>query len=335
MDASYSQPLATILVVDDTPANLSLMSDLLKEHYRVKVAINGARALEIARQESAPDLILLDIMMPDFDGFQVCRELKQDAHTRHIPVIFLTAKVEPADEEHGLSLGAVDYISKPISPSVLLARVHTQLAVRRSTERLEQQVQLRTDALQQTQELLARMVAIGIDLAYERDRSALLRRVLLSALSLAHCDSGVFFEIDAQQTLRARLHTHDLELPPAALSLAPPAPVRPDPVLQCARTQRSVRIDAPAQDAHYDCGALLDLARRWGLALVSVLCVPVVSRKQQLLGVLQMFNALEPGSNVAIAFDAAHVAYLETLARQTAAVLDNVPLADASDPGTA
>jgi len=120
----------TILVVDDTPDNLSLMSGLLKDDYKVKVANSGERALKIALSESPPDLILLDIMMPEMDGYEVCRHLKADIRTRDIPVIFLTAKTEVADETRGLELGAVDYITKPISPPIVLARIKTHLAMK-------------------------------------------------------------------------------------------------------------------------------------------------------------------------------------------------------------
>ena len=119
----------TILVVDDTPDNLSLMHNLLKDDYQVKIAHSGEKALSIALSDSPPALILLDIMMPDLDGFEVCRRLKLDPKARNIPVIFLTAKAEPEDEKKGLELGAVDYITKPISPSIVMARVKNHLAL--------------------------------------------------------------------------------------------------------------------------------------------------------------------------------------------------------------
>lgn len=121
---------ATILVVDDTPDNLTLMSGLLKDTYKVKVCHSGERALKIAQSETPPDLILLDIMMPEMDGYEVCKRLKLDPNTRDIPVIFLTAKTEIDDETHGLELGAVDYITKPISPPIVMARVKTHLEMK-------------------------------------------------------------------------------------------------------------------------------------------------------------------------------------------------------------
>jgi adenylate cyclase len=119
----------TVLVVDDTPANLTLISELLRDHYKVKIAVSGERALKVATAETAPDIILLDIMMPEMDGYETCRRLKANTETTNIPVIFLTAKSEVEDEIKGFELGAVDYITKPISPPTLLARVRTHLAL--------------------------------------------------------------------------------------------------------------------------------------------------------------------------------------------------------------
>jgi CheY-like chemotaxis protein len=128
---------ATILVVDDTPDNLALMSNLLKNDYKVKVANSGEKALKVAASDSPPDLILLDIMMPGMDGYEVCQRLKRDPMTMNIPVIFLTAKSEMEDEKKGLELGAVDYITKPISPPIVMARVKNQLALQQKNIELE------------------------------------------------------------------------------------------------------------------------------------------------------------------------------------------------------
>ena len=125
---------ASILVVDDTPDNLSLMTGLLRDEYRVKVATNGERALRVAGADPQPDLILLDIMMPGMNGYEVCERLKADERTRNIPVIFLTAKASIEDEQKGLELGAVDYITKPISPPIVLARLKTHLALKAASD---------------------------------------------------------------------------------------------------------------------------------------------------------------------------------------------------------
>jgi len=121
---------ATVLVVDDSPDSVALLGSLLKDSYRVKVAIDGEKALAIAAGDEAPDLILLDIMMPDMDGYEVCRRLKRNPRTAEIPVIFLTAKSEAVDEEKGLELGAEDYIAKPPSPPIVMARIGTHIRLK-------------------------------------------------------------------------------------------------------------------------------------------------------------------------------------------------------------
>jgi serine phosphatase RsbU (regulator of sigma subunit) len=129
-----------ILVVDDTPLNISVITGALKDTFRTKVATSGAKALAIAAADEKPDLILLDVMMPEMDGYEVCRRLKIDPTTREIPVIFLTAQTDAEDETHGFQVGAVDYVHKPFSPAVMIARVHTHLALRETREKLAQQL---------------------------------------------------------------------------------------------------------------------------------------------------------------------------------------------------
>jgi len=130
---AFSENRPTVLIVDDMPDNLALMSGLLKDTYRVKVATSGKKALEIVGA-TLPDLILLDLIMPDMDGYQVCDSLKKNPATRDIPVIFLTASTLSEDEEHGLALGAVDYITKPVTPGIVRARVATHLQLKASAD---------------------------------------------------------------------------------------------------------------------------------------------------------------------------------------------------------
>ena len=115
-----------ILIVDDTPANVAVVSGVLKDSFRIKIATNGEKALAIASSADKPDLILLDVMMPDMDGFEVCRKLKANPHTSEIPIIFLTAMTDAVDEVKGFEVGAADYIHKPFSPPIVLARVKMQ-----------------------------------------------------------------------------------------------------------------------------------------------------------------------------------------------------------------
>ena len=146
----------TILVVDDTPDNLILMSSLLKTDYKVKIANSGEKALRVASSATPPDLILLDIMMPGMDGYEVCQRLKREPNTMNIPVIFLTAKSEMEDEKKGLELGAVDYITKPISPPIVLARVKNHLALKAMEEFLrDQNAFLELEVAKRTREVIA------------------------------------------------------------------------------------------------------------------------------------------------------------------------------------
>ena len=130
----------TILIVDDTPINLGVISGALKETYKTKVATNGEKALAIANGEDKPDLILLDVMMPEMDGYEVCRRLKANPDTKEIPVIFLTGQTGTDDETKGFEVGAVDYIHKPFSEAVVKARVRTHLQLREAHEQIARQL---------------------------------------------------------------------------------------------------------------------------------------------------------------------------------------------------
>jgi putative two-component system response regulator len=146
----------TILVVDDTPDNLHLLSSLFKEEYRVKIAHTGEKALQICHSDTPPDLILLDIMMPGMDGYEVCQRLKSDPATRDIPVIFLTAKAEVEDEKKGLELGAVDYITKPVSPPIVMARVKSHIMLKASADFLrDKALYLEIEVAKRTREVMA------------------------------------------------------------------------------------------------------------------------------------------------------------------------------------
>ncbi|MBV5348085.1 response regulator, partial [bacterium] len=128
---------AVVLIVDDVRINLQTLAHILKEEYTVKVASGGAQALELVAQEPIPDLILLDVGMPDVSGYDVCRILRENSSTVNIPIIFVTGKDSIEEEEYGLSLGAVDYITKPIHPSIVKARVKTHITLKRQHDLLK------------------------------------------------------------------------------------------------------------------------------------------------------------------------------------------------------
>ena len=141
----------SVLLVDDTESDIDILVNALEPEYEVSVTLDGSSALEYVA-EHLPDLILLDIMMPDLDGYEVCIRLKQDPKTRHIPILFLTAKIEEEDEARGLELGAVDYITKPFNAMLVKARVRNHLLLKRHQDHLEEMVRERTGELQLTQE---------------------------------------------------------------------------------------------------------------------------------------------------------------------------------------
>lgn len=136
-----------ILIVDDEPANIKILGELLKDNYRIIMAKNGPDALERARDKEPPDIVLLDVVMPGMDGYEVCKELKSDLRTRDIPVIFVTAMSEEEHEIKGFELGAVDYISKPFRPAVIKARVKTHIELKRFRDYLQEMIETRTDEM--------------------------------------------------------------------------------------------------------------------------------------------------------------------------------------------
>ncbi len=148
---------ATILVVDDMPANIDILVSVLSEDYKIRIAIDGLKAIQLAT-ETQPDLILLDVMMPGISGYEVCERLKKDPLTTHIPIIFVTSMSEISNEARGLELGAVDYITKPIHPEIVQARVKTHLNLSNQRRFLEEQVRGRTLELENTRiEIIRRL----------------------------------------------------------------------------------------------------------------------------------------------------------------------------------
>ncbi len=162
-----------ILIVDDEPLNLSVLSQQLKPFFQVRACKSGDQAIRAANSEPRPDLILLDVMMPGMNGYAVLDRLKKEENTRDIPVIFISALNEEVDEENGLRLGAVDYISKPIRPAIMLARVRTHLKIKQSRDQLKKQnFGLEAEGMRRTNEnLLIQNVSLNVllELAETRD----------------------------------------------------------------------------------------------------------------------------------------------------------------------
>lgn len=168
-----SQPRPTVLVVDDSPVNLQLAFGILKNDYRVKVANNGPAALALAAA-TPPDLILLDVMMPEMDGFEVCRRLKADPTTSLIPVIFLTSKTEVEDEKMGFLVGAADFIHKPFSPPLVALRVKTQLEIKFLQDLLRNQSEEERNQKKQLMQIFSKHVSDEVAEEMWREREQFL-----------------------------------------------------------------------------------------------------------------------------------------------------------------
>jgi putative two-component system response regulator len=200
-----------ILVVDDIPENLGMISDMLSGQYRCRAATNGEKALDIAWSGNQPDLVLLDIAMPGMDGYEVCRRLKNDPRTRETPVIFLTALDGEEDEARGFLAGGVDYITKPVSRAILLARVEAQLTLLRGkrflehrNEILESTVRERSRQLRAMQDVII-MAMASLAETRDSDTSAHIRRV-------QHFTRELALALRETSRFRERLDDNALEL---------------------------------------------------------------------------------------------------------------------------
>jgi CheY-like chemotaxis protein len=326
MNHARQRTKTSVLVVDDTPANLALLSDLLKDDYQVKVATGGARALEIARSDSKPDLILLDVLMPGIDGYAVCRELKRDDNTRHIPIIFLTSRSDPADEERGLQLGAADYIAKPISPPVVLARISSQLKLQAYANQLELLILEHTAELAQTRSQFEKLLELSMDLDYESDPQALLGRVLQVGMKMLNCDAGAFLVRDAENSLVLAAHTRTQDTGTIKIPLFDPqtrAANVHDICADCVHSRQTLLVDDLTQESRYSLNSIRALDALAHYSTQSLLILPVVPRSGNALGVLCFFNAKGTRNTPFVAFHHTDIRYIEAHAAHAAAVLFN------------
>jgi len=209
MNATDARPV--LLVVDDTRDNLTLIHSLFRDDYRLLMATNGQKALRIVDEGEQPDLLLLDVMMPDMDGFELCRRLKESLRTREIPVIFLTALSDPADEKRGFEAGGVDFVTKPLNIEILAARVKIHLELKRMRDILKNQSTfLQAEVLRRTRELGAMQDATIMAMAAlsemrDDDMGGHVRRTQLyvRALGTAILDDPRFIEhIDEEMVER-------------------------------------------------------------------------------------------------------------------------------------
>jgi response regulator RpfG family c-di-GMP phosphodiesterase len=337
----------TVLVVDDTPENLALMAGLLRSEYTVKVAPSGARALQIATADRPPDLILLDVMMPEMDGYEVMRRLKADACTRDIPVIFVTALDHAEDEQKGLDLGAVDYITKPVSPPIALARIRNHLHLKEARDLLknqnvvlEERVAQRTRDLSRERTKLASLVHVGIALSSEHDEAVLMDSILSGAMKISGADGGVLcirtqddhlsFSIVRADSLGIRLGGPGAKPPPfPKLSLFDAGTGQANYghlALKVVHTRQPINVPDVYVGEAADFVPMRRFDKLTGYHSQSLLMVPLATRESEVVGVLQLLNAHDPESGTITAFTPELQSYVEALAAQAAIAIHNQSL---------
>lgn len=335
-NVSCSDPIhGNILVVDDVPANLTLLTAMLKENgHRVRPVPSGKLALKAVEIEP-PDIILLDIMMPVMDGYETCRHLKGNPKTRDIPVVFLTARTEVEDETKGFELGAVDYITKPISPPVVLARVQTHLRLKRMQDSLKDQnqfldaaVQKRTKDLVAAQDKLGYLIQTGLELGLEHDRIALLRKILFGAKTLLNCDAGTLYMVTEHKTLSFAQRTKSDELSSFEIPLYDEAgaPVERFMATWCALHNEPIIVDDVYSETRFDVSGAKKMDAESGYRTVSMLTMPLSPREGEVIGVMQFINALDPETGTVIPFPPELLRFVGAMAAQSAVALDNFQL---------
>ncbi len=195
-----------ILIADDVPENIELLAAILEESYDIKVAPNGEKAIKIVYSEDPPDLILLDVMMPGLSGHEVCRRIKANPDRRNIPVIFVTAMSTTEDEQLGLEIGAVDYITKPFSLPIVKARVRTHLALYDQTRELERMVDQRTRDLQISRQQIIRRLGRAAEFKDNETGNHVIRMAHYSQLIAG----AIGLEASAQDVLLQTAPMHDI-----------------------------------------------------------------------------------------------------------------------------
>jgi adenylate cyclase len=278
MDTELSKQ--KILIVDDEPINIQLLIEIVKRDYEVSAATDGYEALRLAASENPPDLILLDIMMPEIDGYEVCRRLKANPVTEKIPVIFITAKSETEDETKGLKLGAVDYITKPISPMIVQSRVHTQMEIKLHRDDLERLVEIRTDQLIKAKEEEVQLLEMTTELSFELNLLKLLEKIMDTTKELLSADRCTLFLTDEGtgelwSQVAQGVETQEIRFP-NHLGIA-------GSVFTSGQT-----VNIP--DAYADDRFNPDFDKKTGYYTRSILCMPVKNKHSKTIGVTQVLN---------------------------------------------
>ena len=270
-----------ILLVDDAPANIQVAHNILKDTYIIKIATSGARALDLAKVLPQPDLILLDVMMPEMDGYEVCSRLKSDPGTCDIPIIFLTGKTSAEDETRGFELGAIDYIHKPFSPLVVQARVRTHLALREAREQLAEEKRKVDRLLEEAERLFGLIFDYAARMGAEADPDKLLRLNADMARDLVRADRC---SIWLREVSTGELWTKVAHGLPEIRIAADHGLVG-----ACVATNQAIVVNDTSKDPRFD----RDVDRSSGYVTHSVLALPLRSPAGDVLGALQVLN--KPG----------------------------------------
>ena len=296
--------LKTILIVDDTKLNINILIDFLDDKYDILAALDGERALEIVEEEEIIDLILLDIMMPGIDGFEVCRRLKSNPNTKHIPIIFITAKTDDNSIEKAYELGGVDYITKPFRAREILLRIDTQLHLSAKNGSLAQSVSKKT-------KLINELLSIGISLTSENNYELLLEKVMLGCKRFSNADAGTLYLISKdEKSLEFKIvHTDSLDIKMGgsgeklrwpALGLYTPDNKPNDSMVsvKCALEEKlfNFRDVYNVKKLNFEGTKAFDSST--GYRTKSMLVVPMINRDKELIGVLQLLNKKDENDNI-------------------------------------
>jgi sigma-B regulation protein RsbU (phosphoserine phosphatase) len=267
-----------ILVVDDTPANIEGAKNILEDTYIIKVATSGTKALDLAKVLPQPDLILLDVMMPEMDGYEACSRLKADPNTSDIPIIFLTGKTSAEDEARGFELGAIDYIHKPFSPLVVQARVRTHLALREARGQLTEEKRKVDHLLEEAERLFGLIFDYAARMSAEADPDKLLRLNADMARDLVRADRCSIWLRDVSTGELWTKVAHGLQ----EFRIAADHGL----VGACVATNQAIVVNDTSKDARFD----RDVDRSSGYVTHSVLALPLRSPSGDILGALQVLN---------------------------------------------
>jgi serine phosphatase RsbU (regulator of sigma subunit)/CheY-like chemotaxis protein len=267
-----------ILLVDDKPANIQVAHNILKDTYTIKIATSGAKALDLAKVLPQPDLILLDIMMPEMDGYEVCSRLKSDPGTSDIPIIFLTGKTDAEDEMKGFELGAIDYIHKPFSPLVVQARVRTHLALREAREQLTEEKGKVDSLLEESERISGLIFDYAARMGSEADPDKLLLLNADMARDLVRAEGCSLWPCGASAGELWSKVAHGI--PETRIG------AEHSLVEACVTTNQAIVVNDTFKDPRFD----REIDRSGGYGTRSALVLPLRSPAGDILGALQVLN---------------------------------------------